>query len=725
MTADSPASLPSRFYTGTIEAFKRKDVPFALAIIGILTVLLLPVPTFLLDLLLSLSLAFSVMILMTVLYIEKPLQFSSFPTVLLIAAMFRLSLNIASTRLILSEGHRGADAAGEIIEAFGGFVMAGSVVIGAIVFAILTIINFIVITKGSGRIAEVAARFSLDAMPGKQMAIDADLSAGIIDDTQAKDRREELQNESSFYGAMDGASKFVRGDAIAGLLITLINFIGGMVIGIVQRDLSFSEAAQSYTMLTIGDGLISQIPSLIVSTAAGMLISKTGAGGTANQVMAAQLTRTPEAMALVSAVLFFLAVFPSIPMAPFAFLSAGTGYLSYRLYRQNAAEAEGQTPKGGAGARPPGAASPQAPAGAAAPAGAGAEEGEGADGEKPVSEELRIDPILLELGYGLLPLVNYQGGTPLPKQIKTLRRRLAKEFGFVMPSVRIQDNMQLPHHTYVIRVKDIECARGESRPDKLLVMNPSGGAISVAGEETKEPAFGLPAKWINESAREDAQFRSYTVVDPPTVITTHLTETVKENVTELLTYSETQKLLDEAANDHQKLVEDTVPDKITVSGVQRVLQNLLAERLSIRDLPSILEAILEASSVTQNVGQITEYVRRRLSRQICGTFAAPSGTLETLTLSPVWEQLFTEHLEELPGGEKALAAPPGRLQEFVAAVKRSYAQHRGKGEHPVLISPPALRPHLRAVLERTLPALPVLSRSEIHPKAKLRTLGQI
>jgi flagellar biosynthesis protein FlhA len=694
---------PAYWAAAFVAAFKRKDIPFALCVVGILMVLLIPVPTFFLDLLLSLSLTFSIMILMTVLYVEKPLNFSSFPTILLLAALFRLSLNIASTRLILSEGHKGSDAAGHIIEAFSGFVMAGNLLIGGIVFAILTIINFIVITKGSGRIAEVAARFSLDAMPGKQMAIDADLSAGLLDDRQAKERRQELQEESAFYGAMDGASKFVRGDAIAGLLITFINLIGGMIIGMVQQDLSFSDAAEAYTKLSVGDGLVSQVPALIVSTAAGMLISKTGTTGTANKVIVEQLTKYPEAVAVVSGLMFFLALVPGIPALPFLFLSGASGYLAWRVYQGKADERATETKQTSADA---------------------AQKQEKAAEEAPMAEALRIDPVRLELGYGLLPLVNYKSGTPLPKQVKTLRKQLAKDIGFVLPSVRIQDNMQLPHYEYVIRIKDIECARGQVRPDMLMAMNPKGGPVQLAGEDTKEPAFGLPAKWISEAQRDEALFRNYTVVDPPTVITTHLTEAVKENITDLLSYSETQKLLDEAAADHKKLVEDTIPGKITVSGVQRVLQSLLAERVSVRDLPTILEAILEASSVTKSMTQIVEYVRRQLARQICRSYVNAEGLLEALTLSPVWEQLFLESMDGA-GEDRQLAVPPTRLQEFVAGVKRANAQHTGRGEHPVLLVHPSLRPHLRAVLERVLPGMAVLSQAEIHPKTRIKTLGQV
>lgn len=439
------------------------DIVFAVGMIAILSVLLFPVPTGVLDLLLSISITVSVLILMNALFVNKALDFNSFPTILLVTAMMRLGLNVASTRLILSEGHTGTDAAGHVIEAFGTFVMGGSVVIGAIVFAILTIINFVVITKGSGRIAEVSARFSLDAMPGKQMAIDADLSAGLINEEQAKKRRKELEDESAFFGAMDGASKFVRGDAVAGLLITFINFVGGIIIGTVQRDLPFAEAVQTYTILTIGDGLVSQIPALIVSTAAGMLVSKSGVIGSTEKAIFGQLGRFPQSMGVTSGLLAFLAVMPGLPFLPFATLSGVMGSMAWLIYQTQKKEKallEGKE------------ADDKTKAAAAEAA------------EEPIDKALEIDALKLELGYGLLPLINYQKGHRLTEQIKALRKQLAKDLGFIMPSVRIQDNMPLPANTYVIKMKDIECGRGDIRTDMLLVMDPRGDKITLPGEDT-------------------------------------------------------------------------------------------------------------------------------------------------------------------------------------------------------------------------------------------------
>jgi len=678
-----------------VNILREGDIALALAVIGILVVLILPMPRILLDLLLAVSITFSVLVLLTALFIEKPLQFSAFPTVLLIATMLRLALNLASTRLILSDGHEGPAAAGRVIEAFGGFIMQSNFVIGLIVFAILVIVNFVVITKGSGRIAEVSARFSLDAMPGKQMAIDADLSAGLIDEKEARGRRKELEEESSFYGAMDGAAKFVRGDAIAGLLITFINLVGGLIIGVGQMGVSFSDAAHSYTILTVGDGLVTQIPALVVSTAAGLLVAKAGVAGRADRALFGQLSAHPRALATTSGLLVVLAVLPGLPMLPFLILASATGGLAWRLSQQ-AAEALPE-PEDTAAAAPP---------------------------EEPISTALAMDPLRLELGYGLLALIGEGGGPRLTDQIKALRRQLASELGFVMPPVRIQDNIQLPANTYVIKFKEIEAGRGELRPNLLLIMDPKGETIALPGEETTEPTFGLPAKWIAEHLREEASFRGYTVVDPATVLTTHLTELIKDNLAELLTYAETQKLLDELSKDYRKLVDDLVPGRITVGGIQRVLQALLAERVSIRDLPLIMEAINEAVGSTSNTVVITEHVRARLARQISNMNTSEAGYIPIVSLSPDWEQAFGEALVG-QGEERQLAMAPSKLQEFMARLRDAFEHHAMRGHLPVLVTTPAVRPYVRSIVERFRPATVVLSQNEIHPKARIRTLGQI
>jgi flagellar biosynthesis protein FlhA len=690
-------SLASGDLLGRIRQILRQgDIALALGMIGILVALILPMPRLLLDLLLALSITFSVLVLLTSLFVVRPLEFSSFPAVLLIATMLRLALNLASTRLILANGHEGPAAAGRVIEAFGGFIMQGNFVIGLIVFAILVIVNFVVITKGSGRIAEVSARFSLDAMPGKQMAIDADLSAGLIDEQEARRRRRQLEEESSFYGAMDGAAKFVRGDAIAGLLITFINLVGGLIIGVGQMGVSFAQAAHSYTLLTVGDGLVSQIPALVVSTAAGLLVAKAGVSDRTDRALFGQLSAHPRALATTSGLLALLAILPGLPFLPFLLLSGTSGGLAWHLGRRAQARAIA----------------------------AEAEAAVGVPAEEPVSTALAMDPLRLELGYGLLPLIGEAGGPRLTDQIKALRRQLAGELGFVMPPVRIQDNIQLPANIYVVKLKEIETGRGELRPSQLLVMNPKGDRIALAGEETTEPTFGLPAMWIGESLREEAGFRGYTVVDPATVLTTHLTEIIKDNLPELLTYAATQKLLDELAKDYQKLIDDLVPGRISTGGVQWVLQALLAERISIRDLALIVEAISEAAVASQNTIVITEHVRARLARQISNANTAEAGYIPILTLSPDWEQAFAEALIG-QGDNRQLAMAPSRLQAFITRLREAFEQHALRGELPVLVTSPVVRPYVRSIVERFRPATVVLSQNEIHPKARIRTLGQL
>jgi flagellar biosynthesis protein FlhA len=706
MAEASPATAPVEG-TGTsvrehlLAVGRRGDIALALGVITILVVLILPLPTWLLDLGLAVSITFSVLVLMTALFIEKPLDFNTFPTVLLLATMVRLSLNVASTRLILANGHEGTDAAGRVIEAFGGFVMGGNFVIGIIVFGILVIINFIVITKGSGRIAEVSARFTLDAMPGKQMAIDADLSTGLIDEDEARERRRTLEDESTFFGAMDGAAKFVRGDAIAGLLITFINVVGGMIIGVAQKGISFSQAADTYTRLTVGDGLVTQIPALIVSTAAGLMVTKAGIRGATDKALFGQLGGQPRALALCAILLGLLALLPGIPMMPFLFLTGVTGGTAWYISKREAQKKEADRRQ------------IEDTVETAATA------------EEPISAALRIDYLRLELGYGLLSLISApHEGQRLTDQIKALRRQLAADIGFVMPSVRIQDNMQLPANTYVIRVKEIESGRGDLRPNMLLVMDPRGEEITLAGEKTSEPTFGLPALWLDESNREEALFRGYTVVEVATVITTHLTEVIKDNMAELLSYAETQKLLDELDKEHQKLIGDMVPNQISLGGVQRVLQNLLAERVSIRDLPTILEGISEACGQSRNVAMITEHVRSRLARQISNMSTNEQGFIPLVTLSPEWEQTFAESVVGT-GEDRQLSLPPSRLQDFIAGLRNTFERQAMMGETPVLLTSPAIRPFVRSIVERFRPMTVVMSQNEVHPKAQIKTVGQI
>jgi flagellar biosynthesis protein FlhA len=684
-------------------AILRGDIALALGILTILVVLILPLPSLLLDLFLAISITLSMLILMLALFIQTPLEFSSFPTVLLISTMLRLSLNLASTRLILSHGHEGTDAAGHVIQAFGSFVMGGNFVIGIIVFAILVTVNFVVITKGSGRIAEVAARFHLDSMPGKQMAIDADLSAGLIDEKVAKARRKELEDESGFFGAMDGASKFVRGDAIAGLLVVFINVIGGIIIGVAQQGLGFAEAASTYTTLTVGDGLVTQVPALIVSTAAGLLVSKAGVSGAADKALIKQFSGYPQALGMSAAVMLVLAALPGIPALPFLALGSGAAAMAWqaRKHKQASKVAE--------------AAAAAAPAAAAAAAAA----------EEPIAAALKIDDLKIELGYALLPLVNGPDGTDrLTDQIKALRRSLAIEMGFVMPSVRILDNVQLEANTYIIKIKEVDAGNGKIWPNQFMAMDPSGNQVSVPGIHTTEPTFGLPATWVDASLKEEASLKGYTVVDAATVLSTHLTELLKANMSDLLSYGEVQKLLKELPKEQAELVKDIVPSQVTISGIQRVLQLLLSERISIRDLSTILEGVADALAFSRNPATIVEHVRARLARQICAANTSPMGYLPLIALSAKWEQAFAESLVG-QGEERSLAMQPSKLSEFMGAVRNAFERAAHEGESPVLVTSAAIRPFVRSLVERFRAQTTVLSQAEIHPRARLKTVGNV
>jgi flagellar biosynthesis protein FlhA len=641
------------------------------------------------------------LILMTALFIHTPLEFSSFPTVLLIATMLRLALNLASTRLILAHGHEGTSAAGHVIEAFGNFVMSGNFVIGIIVFTILVIVNFVVITKGSGRIAEVAARFHLDAMPGKQMAIDADLSAGLIDEKEARKRRQKLEDEGGFFGAMDGASKFVRGDAIAGLLVVFINVIGGMVIGIVQQGLSFADAAHSYTVLTVGDGLVTQVPALIVSTAAGLLVAKAGIAGAADKMLMTQLSGYPKALGMSAAVMGVIALLPGIPMLPFLALGGGAGALAYMFDKRAKVKAQDE----------------------AATAAAAAAKTEAA--EEPITAALKMDDLKIELGYSLLPMVNAPDGADrLTEQIKALRRSLASEMGFVMPAVRILDNVGLDPNAYLIKIKEVEAGGGKIWPGQFMVMDPAGGQVNLPGTHTTEPTFGLPATWIDGALKEDATIKGYTVVDAATVLSTHLTELLKSNMSELLSYAEVQKLIKEVPKEQAELIKDLVPNLITISGIQRVLQTLLSERVSIRDLSTILEGIADAIPISRNPTTIAEHVRARLSRQICAQFTSTSGYLPLIALSAQWEQAFAESIVG-QGDDRALTMQPSKLSEFIMLVRERFEAAAREGEAPVLVTSTGIRPFVRGIVERFRAQTPVLSQAEIHPRARLKTVGSI
>jgi flagellar biosynthesis protein FlhA len=663
----------------------RGEVLMAVGVIGVIMLLILPVPKMLLDLLLAISLVSSVLILMTAVMMKKPLDFAIFPTVLLVSTLFRLGLNLASTRLILTKGQEGHDSAGQVINAFGELMMGGNFIIGVIIFAIILVVNFVVITKGSTRIAEVSARFTLDSMPGKQMAIDADLSSGLITEDQAKLRRKELEQESTFFGAMDGASKFVRGDAVAGLIITFINAIGGILIGTLQHGMPAMDAANTYVQLTIGDGLVTQVPAIIISIAAGFLVSKAGVEGTADKALVTQLATNPVSLGVVSGAAGLIGLIPGMPLIPFAALAIGSGFMAWRLGRQRL--------------------KPQPT-------------------EAEVAAAAAPDEVKIELGYSLLSLINDLEGRRLTDQIKALRRSLAQEYGFVMPQVRILDNMRLPTQGYAIRIKEMEAGAGEVRLGHLMAMDPAGGQVDLPGEHMREPAFGLPATWISETLREEATFHGYTLVDPSTVLTTHLTEILKENMADLLSYGEVQKLLKELGTEEKKLVEELIPSVVSVTTLQRVLQALLREKVSIRDLPAILEGLAEAAPHSTSVTTLVEHVRARLARQLCWQHQGGDGALPIVTLSPEWENAFAESL--IGGGEdKQLAMAPSRLQDFIRAVRDTFERIAMSGENPVLLTGPQTRPYVRSIIERFRGQTVVMSQNEIHPRAKLRTLGQV
>ncbi len=714
-----PPSMSVSSNPAMFDIFKRKDLFFAFGIITIMAILILPMPTFLLDMSLALSITFSILILMTALFIKTPLEFSSFPTVLLVATMIRLALNIASTRLILTNGHQGEGAAGAVISAFADFVMGGNFVIGLIVFAILVIVNFVVITKGSGRIAEVSARFSLDAMPGKQMAIDADLSAGLIDESEAKIRRKIIQEESNFFGAMDGASKFVRGDAIAGLLITFINVIAGVIIGVGQNNMEFADATKAYTMLTVGDGIVSQIPALIVSTAAGMLVSKAGIDGSADEALFGQLSAHPSALGMSSFLMGALALVPNMPFLPFIILSGLTGGASWYMSKSQDKEKEEEKASMAAGGAQPNSADASQQAGAA-PTGS-------AESATPVQEKTvveSVDPVRIELGFGLLSLIHESSTNPLNEQVKNLRQQMASDFGLILPTIRLKDNMQLERFEYVIRIKELEAGKGIIKPGQLLIMDPKAENIDLPGEDVKEPTFGLPAKWVGEDQRLTAERKGYTIVESTTVMTTHLSEIIKDNVYDLLTYEDVQYLLDNVSEAYKKLLNDMVPSQISVGSIQRILQNLISERLSIRDLPTILEAISEACGMSRNVNMITEHVRQRLNRQITFANLDEQGLLNVVMLSPQWEEIFENCLMG-EGDNKQLAMQPSRVQEFAQVVEKKIYELASQGLYPVLVTSALVRPYARSILARVKPGLVIMSQNEVHHKADIKHYGII
>ena len=661
-------------------------------VIAILMVMVVPLPPLVIDLLLSLSITVAIVILLMSMFVLKPLEFSVFPSVLLTVTLFRLSLNVASTRLILLHGSEGTGAAGQVIKAFGTFVVGGNYVVGLVVFTVLTLINFVVITKGATRIAEVAARFTLDAMPGKQMSIDADLNAGLISETDARRRRSEIEREADFYGAMDGASKFVRGDAIAGVVIIFINIVGGLIIGVLQQGMDITDAARNYTLLTIGDGLVTQVPALIISTAAGMLVTRSTSSSNLGQDITEQLFVQPKAIGTAAAILFVFALIPGMPKVSFLLIAAGAGFLAWRLIKaaptaQESAEEE---------AAPPSAI-------------------------ETVDLLLPLDLLEIEVGYGLIGYVDVAQGGELLQRIKSLRRQLAVEMGFVIPAIHIRDNLQLKPNQYTVILKGVEIARGELLPGHWLALT-SDKTPRVKGIETREPAFGLPAVWIAEKEKESVQARGVVVVDPATVVTTHLTEIVKAHADELLGRQEVQSLIDNLAKTHPRVIEELIPKVVSAGTLHRVLQRLLRERISIRDLLTVLETLADYAPLTKNIDILTGYVRQALARTITKQYRDSEGGITVVMLSPEIEDKISQSVQHTEY-ESYLSVDPNWVQKVVRGVQKFLGTFASRGLQPIVLCSPGARIHFRKVLEKFVPNIIVLSHNEITHDVNIKSLG--
>lgn len=660
----------------------------AAVLLGILGLMMMPIPTPLLDVLLTFNVTFALVILLVTIYLREPLEFSVFPSLLLMVTLFRLALNVASTRLILSRGY-----AGEVINSFGNFVVAGNYVIGFVIFLILVVIQFVVITKGATRIAEVAARFTLDAMPGKQMSIDADLSSGLITEDEARERRKKISREADFYGAMDGASKFVRGDAIAGIIITLINIVGGLLIGIVQRGLSLQEALHTYTLLTVGDGLVSQIPALIVSTAAGMIVTRSAGEKDLGQEFTFQIFNYPRVMLIASASLFLLGLVPGLPRIPFlliSFLCALLFFVSRNFQDRPVVQEE--------------------------------EEEEAAE---PLDDDLfYVDPLELEIGYGLIPLVDESKGGDLIKRLTNLRRQLAAEMGLHLSPIRIKDNVRLRPNQYRIKLKGVEIAQGTVYPDNLLAMSGLSGEVKIGGIETQEPVFGLPAAWVRKDERERAEVEGYTVVEPEAVITTHMSEVVKKNAADIMTRQDVKNMLDKVKMHAPAVVEDLVPDQVSVGFVQKVLANLLREQVPIKDVVTILETISNYLPLTKDPDTVAERVREALARAISNQYSEAGGELFVLTLDPDLEDQLHEAVKasERSG---AVALAPDLASSLLKAVEEGAKRAMQEGHQPIVLCSSSVRLFLKRLTETTVPSLVVLSFNEISREVKVRSLGMV
>ncbi len=676
-----------------------QEILVALGIVIILGVMVMPIPTIVLDILISFSITFSLIILMVAVFMLSPLEFSVFPSLLLVITLLRLSLNIASTRIILLNGDQGAAAAGEFIESFGNFVVGGNYVVGTVIFIILVMINFIVITKGSVRTSEVAARFTLDAIPGKQMSIDADLNAGLITEQEARTRRRNLEREADFYGSMDGSIRFVRGDAIAGILITLVNIIGGFAIGVFQQGMAASEAAQIYTLLTIGDGLVSQLPALVVSTAAGLVVTRAQSDKNLPGELMKQLLDQPYAFIIASGILFFFGMIPGLPHFPFFLMSLGAGTIAYYKLQDNQKVEQLKLRKKDDAAKAP--------------------------LPEKVESILPLDIMELEVGYELIPLVDADRNGELLERIKSIRRQFALEMGFIVPPLHIRDNLQLKSNEYAVLIKGVDVARDSIMMGRILAMNPGTTEKEIDGIKTSEPTFGLPAVWIPSNKKQEAQMAGYTVVDPATVITTHIKETIKRHAHELMGRQEVQSLLDKFKETNPKVVEELIPNLLSLGKVQRVLQNLLKEQISIRDLRTILEQLSDFASLTQDPDVLTEYVRQGLARPITKQYQSSDGTLSVLTLDREIEDIIEGSIQKSETSAY-LALEPNVAEKLLTRLKQMIEKITPTIETaPVLLASPGLRMHIRKFTERFLPDLAIISHSEVSPSVQIKTLGVV
>ncbi|WP_110953255.1 flagellar biosynthesis protein FlhA [Anaerosinus massiliensis] len=678
--------------TGFIK--KYSDIIIAVAIITIVIMMIIPLPTLLLDLLLCVNITLSLVIVMVAIYNTEPLEFSVFPSLLLITTLFRLALNVSSTRLILLQGY-----AGEVIMSFGNFVVGGNAVVGFIVFVILIIIQFIVITKGSERVAEVAARFTLDAMPGKQMSIDADLNSGAISDAEARKRRMKIQNEADFYGAMDGASKFVKGDAIAAIIIIIINILGGFVIGMVQRNLDVAHALSTYTLLTVGEGLVNQIPALLVSTATGIVVTRAASDNNLGQDLTTQLFNNPRVFFIASGVLCALAMVPGLPGLPFTVLAAITFMIAYNLRKNANASVENSMEQ--------------------------QEEKEKEEIRKPenIISLLQVDPMELEIGYSLIPLVDKGQGGDLLERIVMIRRQCALEMGLVVPTIRIRDNIQIKPNAYSVKLKGIEIAKGELLLDHYLAMNSGTVLEEITGIDTIEPAFGLPALWIPEAEREQAELNGYTVVDAVSVLATHITEVIKAHASEILGRQETQNLVDSIKQNNASVVEELIPDLMSIGDVQKVLANLLRERISIRDMVTILEVLADYAKMTKDTEILTEYVRHALSRQITKQ-NVQNNILPVVTLDPAAENIISSAVQRNDRGSY-VSLEPNHMQLLLHSINEELPKLTNLGYQPIVLTSPAVRLYFRKLIERSVPGLVVLSHAEIQPDVEIQVLGVV